>query len=92
VITQGTGRKYQCQFTYTCDGKPERISEPRAWERVAKIAKMSLQTANRSLTDGATHYHTTAVKPNWASKYIRTAEIGVHRFYRQFYPERTASR
>lgn len=92
VITQGTGRKYQCQFTYTCDGHPERISEKRAWERVGKVAAMSLETTERSLTDGATHYHTTAVKPSWASKYIRTAQIGVHRFYRQYYPGRTASR
>jgi spore germination cell wall hydrolase CwlJ-like protein len=92
VINQGTGRKYQCQFTYTCDGHPERIAEPRAWERVGKVAKMSLQSATRPLTDGATHYHTTAVNPGWASKYIRTAAIGVHRFYRQYYPGRTASR
>lgn len=92
VINQGTGRKYQCQFTYTCDGHPERIAEPRAWERVGKVAQMSLQSATRPLTEGATHYHTTAVNPGWASKYIQTASIGVHRFYRQFYPGRTASR
>src|SRR6056297_641376 len=29
VINQGTGRKYACQFTYTCDGIPERIHESR---------------------------------------------------------------
>jgi len=92
VINQGTGRKYQCQFTYTCDGHPERIAEPRAWERVGKVAQMSLQSATRPLTEGATHYHTTAVNPGWASKYIKTAAIGVHRFYRQHYPGRTASR
>ncbi|WP_425092521.1 cell wall hydrolase [Tropicimonas sp. S265A] len=92
VINQGTGRKYACQFTYTCDGLPERISEPAAWERVGKIAELSLGAQERPLTDGATHYHTTAVNPRWASKYIRTAQIGVHRFYRQFYPGRTASR
>lgn len=79
-------------MNYTCDGHPERIAEPRAWERVGKVAKMSLQSATRPLTDGATHYHTTAVNPGWASKYIRTAAIGVHRFYRQYYPGRTASR
>ncbi|WP_424971094.1 cell wall hydrolase [Dinoroseobacter sp. S76] len=92
VINQGTGRKYQCQFTYTCDGHPERIGEPRAWESVGKVAKLSLETGDRSLTDGATHYHTTAVRPSWSKKYIKTAEIGVHRFYRQYYPNRTASR
>lgn len=92
VVNQGTGRKYACQFTYTCDGLPERISEPAAWERVGKVAKLSMEAEDRSLTDGATHYHTTAVNPRWASKYIHTTQIGTHRFYRQYYPGRTASR
>jgi spore germination cell wall hydrolase CwlJ-like protein len=39
--------------------------------------------APRVLTDGATHYHTKAVNPNWARKFPRTATIGVHHFYRQ---------
>lgn len=82
VINQGTGRKFACQFTYTCDGRPERISEPASWERVGKIAKAVLDGAPRNLTKGATHYHTTAVNPSWSRKYTRTAKIGVHMFYR----------
>ncbi|MFP7673526.1 cell wall hydrolase [Marivita sp. S0852] len=83
VINQGTGRKYQCQFTYTCDGIPERVHEPRAWERVGKVAKAILDgVAPRNLTDGATHYHTTAVNPRWSRTYTKTASIGVHLFYR----------
>ncbi|MCT4611516.1 MAG: cell wall hydrolase [Pelagimonas sp.] len=83
VINQGTGRKYACQFTYTCDGRPEHISEPRAWERVGKVAKLVLSgEAPHILTEGATHYHTTAVRPNWSRKYTRTARIGVHIFYK----------
>ncbi|MEM9394774.1 MAG: cell wall hydrolase [Pseudomonadota bacterium] len=92
VINQGTGRKYACQFTYTCDGVPEKIAERDAWDRVGKVARLSIDADERALTDGATHYHTTAVKPRWASKYIHTTQIGVHRFYRQYYPGRTASR
>ena len=30
VINLGTGKKYQCQFPYTCDGYKEVIKEPRA--------------------------------------------------------------
>ena len=82
VINQGTGRKYQCQFTYTCDGYPERIGEPRAWDRVAKIARAVLDGRAPELTQGATHYHTTAVRPRWSRVYTHTASIGVHRFYR----------
>lgn len=82
VIHQGTGRKYQCQFTYTCDGHAERIGEPRAWQQVGKIARLMIDGAPRSLTSGATHYHTTAVNPRWARVFPRTARIGVHYFYK----------
>ncbi|WP_040817094.1 cell wall hydrolase [Litoreibacter arenae] len=81
VIKQGTGRKYACQFTYTCDGHPERISEPAAFDRVGKIARMMLNGAPRNLSGGATFYHTTAVNPRWARKFRRTARHGVHLFY-----------
>ena len=83
VVNQGTGKKYQCQFTYTCDGIPERIHEPRAWERVGKVARAILDgRAPMNLTNGATHYHTTAVRPRWSRTYTKTASIGVHLFYR----------
>lgn len=81
VIRQGTGRKYACQFTYTCDGIPERINEPLAYERVGKIARIMLDGAPRALTNGATYYHTTAVNPRWARKFRRTVQMGVHLFY-----------
>jgi len=89
VINQGTGRKYACQFTYTCDGLAETIGEPRAWERVGKVARLLMEGTPRDLTGGATHYHTKAVNPSWARVYPRTASIGSHYFYRQ--PTRTAS-
>lgn len=88
VVKQGTGRRYQCQFTYTCDGHAERITEPAAWERVGKVARLLLDGAERKLTDGATHYHTRAVSPSWSRRFPRTAVIGSHIFYRQ--PTRTA--
>ncbi|MEJ6401502.1 cell wall hydrolase [Yoonia sp. 2307UL14-13] len=89
VINQGTGRKYACQFTYTCDGLAETIAEPRAWDRVGKVARMLMDGAPRNLTSGATHYHTRAVNPSWARVYPRTTSIGSHHFYRK--PTRTAS-
>lgn len=82
VIHQGTGKKYQCQFTYTCDGNKEVIAEPMAFARVAKVAQYTLDGKVPALTDGATHYHTTAVRPRWSKVYTRTAQIGVHLFYR----------
>jgi spore germination cell wall hydrolase CwlJ-like protein len=83
VIKQGTGRKYQCQFTYTCDGHPEVIREQKAFRQVAKVADALLDGVPRKLTGGATHYHTRAVNPRWAKVFPRTAAIDTHLFYRQ---------
>jgi len=90
VINQGTGRRYACQFTYTCDGRPETINEPRSWERVGKVARILMDGAPRVLTGGATYYHTKAVSPSWSRRFPRTAAIGAHYFYRP--PVRTASK
>jgi len=89
VIKQGTGRKYGCQFTYTCDGHAEVISEPRAYERVGKVAQVMVRGAKRPLTKGATHYHTQAVNPRWSRTYPRVATIGFHHFYKR--PTRISS-
>ena len=84
VINQGTGRKFACQFTYTCDGRAEHINEPRAYARVGKVARLMIDNkAPRSLTGGATYYHTKAVRPSWSRVFTRTATIGVHHFYRK---------
>ncbi|MDW4499875.1 cell wall hydrolase [Sulfitobacter sp. D35] len=82
VINQGTGKKFQCQFTYTCDGHKEVIREKKAFERAAKIARLILDGHAPRLTDGATHYHTNKVSPRWSRVFTRTASIGVHIFYR----------
>ncbi|NNK78096.1 MAG: cell wall hydrolase [Litoreibacter sp.] len=81
VVNQGTGRKFACQFTYTCDGYPEIIRNKKAHELVGKIARLMLDGAPRTLSGGATFYHTTAVNPRWARKFRRTAQHGVHLFY-----------
>lgn len=82
VVNQGTGRKFACQFTFTCDGRPEHINNPASFARVGKVARAMLDGAPRSLTSGATFYHTTSVSPSWAARKERTARIGVHLFYR----------
>ena len=83
VVHQGTGRKFACQFTYTCDGREEVIHEPAAYAQVAKVASIMLKDEEaRGLTDGATFYHTLHVAPRWSRKFDRTATIGVHHFYR----------
>ncbi len=89
VVHQGTGRKFACQFTWTCDNASDSIGNPAAFARVGKVAKLLIDGLPRRLTQGATHYHTKAVHPSWASRFPRTASIGAHLFYKQ--PTRSAS-
>lgn len=89
VVNQGTGRLYACQFTYTCDGISDAITDSGAYAVVGRVASAMLAGAPRTLTNGATHYHTRAVSPSWAARFPQTAAIGAHLFYRQ--PVRTAS-
>ena len=82
VVNQGTGRKHACQFSYTCDGKLERVANGAAYEQVVRIARVMIDGGTRRLTEGATYYHTTAVRPSWARRFEHTATIGVHKFYK----------
>ena len=83
VINQGTGRRFACQFTYTCDGKLESVHERKPYEMALKIAKILLTTHDRKLTKGSTHYHSNYVNPKWSKKFERVAKFGRHIFYKQ---------
>ena len=89
VVYQGVDNPGGCQFSFACDGSEAQALEPRAWSRAEAIAREMAGGAPRRLTDGATHFHTVAVRPHWAEVFPMTAEIGAHRFYRK--PLRVAS-
>lgn len=82
VVNQGTGRRYACQFSFACDGRPEVIHNQVAYEKAGKIARLILDGAPRVLTKGATYFHTVWVHPSWSRRFERTASIGAHVFYR----------
>lgn len=83
VIEQGKHRHNACQFSYKCDGVPERITEGRAYRQAKKIALDMVAGKSRSLTGGATHYHADFVSPGWARRLTKTRRIGTHIFYRR---------
>ena len=83
VVNQGTGRRFACQFTYTCDGKLESVNERKPYELALKIAKILMTTHDRKMTKGSTHYHSNYVNPKWSKKFERVAKFGRHIFYRQ---------
>ncbi|MEM9044150.1 MAG: cell wall hydrolase [Pseudomonadota bacterium] len=83
VIRQGENRGKGCQFSYRCDGKSDAMSEKGARKQVGQVAWVMLKGKPRILTGDATHYHTTAVRPRWSKKLVKTARIGDHVFYRK---------
>ena len=72
-----------CQFSYVCDGHADRMRDPEARDIAERIAYVMLNGAPRTLTEGATYFHTNAVRPGWSRRFERTAAIGEHLFYRR---------
>lgn len=83
VVYQNAHRHNSCQFTFACDGIPDIVTEPEAWERAKRIA--------RDMLDGklwmpevakSTHYHAYWVHPSWVNEMKKLYKLGVHTFYR----------
>jgi spore germination cell wall hydrolase CwlJ-like protein len=71
-----------CQFSYVCDSRTDRMRDKTSADRAGRIARAMLDGAPRVLTEGATHFHTRAVRPSWSKRFPKTAAIGAHLFYR----------
>ena len=83
VVYQNANRHLACQFTFACDGIPEVVREPEAWERAKKIAAETLDGQLWLPEVGkATHYHANWVHPRWVHEMTRMYRLGVHTFYR----------
>lgn len=89
VTTQGVGSGRACQFSYACDGRADVMTSAVPRDRAEKLARMLIDGRPRTVTEGATHFHATYVRPDWSRRFARTAAIGNHVFYRQ--PTRVAS-
>lgn len=83
VIAQGAERLNRCQFSYKCDGVPERMANSKARARARDVAILLMKGERRDITDRATHYHATYVEPYWSKKLERTAAVGTHIFYKR---------
>ena len=86
VTYKGTNKpvRWKCQFTWYCDGKKDEPNmESRTWRYALEYASI-LVTKNivLDITEGATHYHATYVRPEWAKTKTRTTRIDKHIFYR----------
>jgi spore germination cell wall hydrolase CwlJ-like protein len=82
VVYQGSDRTTGCQFTFTCDGSLALPAAGPAWSRARRIAAEALAGKVYGPVGHATHYHTVAVLPYWASHLVKSSVIGAHIFYR----------
>ena len=80
----GNPRRNQCQFSWYCDGKSDRIRNQREWEDVKLITDVVLidwARANASPVENATFYHADYVDPYWADSFTEIATVDSHIFY-----------
>ncbi|MDR9394694.1 cell wall hydrolase [Roseovarius sp. SYSU LYC5161] len=89
VIYQGSHRRNACQFSYACDGAPERFDERDAYDRAQRLAAHLFNAGRAGLARGAEFYHAVTVQPSWAKKLHQVARIGDHVFLR--HPESRAA-
>jgi spore germination cell wall hydrolase CwlJ-like protein len=83
VVYQDSHRKLSCQFTFSCDGIPDVVNDPEAWQRARRIARDSLDGKLWLPEIGkATHYHAYWVNPWWVRTMNKLHKLGVHTFYR----------
>lgn len=73
----------QCQFKWWCDGRPEEITNPKEFYASYELAVKLLEDDIPDITEGATYYHNTSVRPFWTRKMTRTVQIEKHIFYRR---------
>jgi len=82
--SNGNMIRHQCQFSWYCDGKSDKIPANDSWWAALDIASdMYFNNTWRGLTEGSTHYHANYVTPAWRHSLTLTGRIGEHIFYRQ---------
>ena len=86
VTHKGTNKPvlFRCSFSWYCDGQVDDVNkDSKAWRYSLEYASIVLSgRIVLDITEGATHYHATYVRPSWAKTKTRTTRIDRHIFYR----------
>ncbi len=85
VVYQNDNLLNRCQFSFACDGKRDRITNPANYKTAQEIA-MAVTAGKIFIPEvgSATHYHATYVAPRWAHTMKKMKKIGLHIFYRTY--------
>ncbi len=82
VVKEGGTTRNACQFSWWCDGKPDRPYNKQAWDEAQAIAAQVARPDDPDPTGGALYFHDGTVQPAWTHRLKQTAQIGADRFYR----------
>lgn len=84
VVYQNKNKRNRCQFSFACDGIPDRIRDQGAWAEAQALARRVINDDDNlylASVGAATHYHATYVRPRWARSMNKMEKIGRHIFY-----------
>ena len=82
VVFQNQSKRNACQFSFACDGIPEKVTDTKSWKQAQQIAADVVSGKEYLPEVGyATHYHATYVRPHWAPRMKKLTKIGLHVFY-----------
>jgi spore germination cell wall hydrolase CwlJ-like protein len=86
VVYQNRNHRNACQFSFACDGIRDVVRDQIAWQTAQELARAVLDGEAIWVDEvgSATHYHANYVRPAWAGQMQRTAQIGLHIFYRTY--------
>ena len=82
VVYQNRHRHLACQFTFACEGKSLRITEPDPWALGPHRPRGLEGTTYLADVGASTHYHAHYVRPHWAKSLKKMDVIGRHIFYK----------
>ena len=71
----------KCQFSWHCDGRPDRPVDFDAFATAMSIAKDVLRPDYHRQHPYSLYYHADYVKPNWADERLQVAVVDNHIFY-----------
>lgn len=81
VVTQGK-EQGACQFSWWCDGRSDDAEEAKTYASAKEISRKALNRQLADRTKSAFYFHHRNLTPSWSTKYIKTAEVGDHLFYK----------
>lgn len=86
VVRQGEERKHKCQYSFMCDGKPERIKNQAAWQTAVDIAVAAMEDYYEGGPVTCAHsyratYVTNQKALTWFATLKRDEQVGTHIFF-----------